>query len=233
MKRLPIILLALFLTALPALAEESVPQVTVHGQALLVVPADQARLSLAVVSTASTAETALQQNNATMKEVAAALSKAGLKPREVHTGRFEVRPEWTSRPRNPAPDWQPAIRGYTVHNSLQVTTLNLQKLGTFIEAGTRAGANRVDGLVFDLADPTTYRTQAIAEATAQAQHDARELAHAAGIRLGRVLSLRLNPAGHPPQRRVAAFAEGSSVPITPGTVPVRAEVTIVYRISQP
>jgi uncharacterized protein YggE len=232
MKRL-VILFVLFLTVVPAFGEETVPQLTVHGQALVEAPADQARLSLAVVSSAATSKEALAHNNAAMKKVTEALAKAGLKSREYHTGRFEIRPEWTSRPPNAAPDWRPAIRGYTVRNSLRITTLNLKKLGAFIEAGTDAGANGVEGLVFDLSDPTLYRTQAIAQATANARRDARELAQAAGVNLEKILSLQLAPTGFAPQRLVATFAKASAVPISPGTVPVRAAVTIVYQISQP
>lgn len=234
MKRFVFILLLPFLVAIPALAQETVPQLTVHGQARLEVPADQARLSLAVVSSATTAEAALTKNNAAMKKVAAALAKAGLKPREYHTGRFEVRPEWTPSPPNPAPDWRPAITGYTVRNSLRITTLNLKRLGTFIETGVQAGADNVEGLIFDLANPAPYRVQAIAQATANAQGDARELAHAAGVTLGKILSLRLAQSGYLPQLRVATFAKrASTVPISPGTVEVQAEVTIVYQINQP
>ena len=233
MRRLFCFSLLLLVIALPAFATESPPQLTVHGQALLEVPADQARVNLAVVTTAASAQDALQQNSTTLKAVTAALIKAGLKPGEFRTGRFEIRPEWTLRPPKPAPGWRPSISGYTVRNSLHLTTKNLPSLGSFIEAGTKAGANSVEGLQFDLADPGAFQKQAIAQATANARREARALARAAGVRLGNILSLRLGPPVARPQLRVAAFAQAAPVPLTPGTVPVRAEVTMVYRIEQP
>lgn len=232
MRHLLAALLLFCLAPLPAFAAEPTPQLTVHGQAQIEVPADQARLSLAVVSTAPDAETALTRNSKTLKLVIAALKQAGLKGDEYHTGRFEVRPEWSPRPANPAPGWQPTIRGYTVRNSLRIITGNLARLGAFIEAGTRAGANSVEGLTFDLADPAVHRALAIARATANARRDAEALAHAAGVRLGQIVSLQLDAGGYAPRPRLAAFAAGAAVPITPGTVPIRAAVTLVYQIDR-
>ena len=229
MKRPLLVLLAILLTSLPAFAEEAAPQLSVHGQAQLEVPADQAHLSLAVVTTARTSEAALRQNSATLKAVAAALAKAGLKKGESESGRFEVRPQWTPRPANPAAGWRPAITGYTVQNSLRITTGNLQQLGAYIEAAIQAGANSVEGLSFDLADASRYRDRAIAQATRDARRDAEVLAEAAGVKLEQVVSAQLDSGGYV-QPRMMAFAKASAVPLTPGTVSVSAGVTLVYRI---
>jgi len=234
MKRLLTALLLLPLTVLPARGVEVPPTLTVRGEARLEIPADQARLSLAVISTADEAESALQKNSARLRAVEKELAVAGLEKNEYHTGQFAIRPDWSPRPRDAKPDWKPDIVGYTVTNSIEVKTTRLTAVGRLIEAAARAGADNIQNLTFDLADPASHRNMAIAAATKNARGEALALAAAADVRLGPVLSLNLEPAGTPPQPHVMRMAaEAATVPITPGNVEVRAGVTMVYRIGQP
>jgi uncharacterized protein YggE len=234
MTRLFLALLLLPLTVLPARADEAPPTLTVRGEARLEIPADQARLNLAVITTADDAESALQQNNARLRAVEKELTAAGLEKNEYHTGQFAIRPDWSPRPHDAKPDWKPAIVGYTVTNSIEVKTVRLTAVGRLIEAAARAGADNIQNLTFDLADPASHRDAAIAAATSNARGEALALAAAADVRLGPVLSLDLEPAGTPPRPRVMRMAaEAATVPITPGNVEIRAGVTVVYRIEQP
>lgn len=221
-----------FLATLPGFAQEAPPSLTVRGEARIEVPADQGQLTLAVVTTAATAAAALRQNSEKLRGVEKALVQAGLETGEYRTGQFSIHPEWSPRPDQAAPTWQPTIVGYTVNNSLHVTTGKLSLLGTLIEAGVKAGANQVEGLAFDLADAAPFRARTIGQAAANARTDALALANAAGVRLGAVLSLQLDPAESAPRPMMLRMAEAASPPITPGEVSVRAGVTIVYRIEQ-
>lgn len=210
---------------------QAAAQLTVHGSARVSLPADQARLNLAVVTTAPTAKAALAANSRGLAAVEAALQKAGLPSSDYRTGNFEIRPDWSPRPRDAAPDWRSAIIGYTVRNSLRVTTGQLERLGTLIEAGVAAGANAVDGLVFDLADASAAKTAAIAEATADANGQAKAAAAAAGVRLGPVRAIEVAPGPEPaPVRLMRMAAEAAAPPLSPGEVQVSAQVTVVYEI---
>jgi uncharacterized protein len=216
--------------------ERPVPQLTVRGMALLEVPPDQVRMTLAVVSTAESAEEAMRRNSERMAKVEKALYKAGVQKGEVQTGRYQIYPEWSPRPRQAPEDWQPRIIAYRVENTLQLRSRQLTQAGRFIEAAIKAGADRVDAVVFDLADPRRDRAKAIAEATANARADAQALAEAAGVKLGGVLNLQLDDAGMPPQpmamlRDVSSASTMAAAPeLTPGVVPVSAGITITYRI---
>ena len=102
------------------------------------------------------------------------------------------------------------------------------------QAASLAGANTIDGLRFDLADPRAHRDEAIRQATAHALHDARTLAAAAGVALSRVLSIDLDRSATPvgaSYRPMAAEAARAAPPVTPGDVTVRASVTVVYEIA--
>jgi uncharacterized protein len=232
--RLSFLLLLLTLASLqplPAWAEKPPAQLTVHGSAELALPADQARLDLAVVTTAPSAAAALAANSSRLSAVEKALAQAGLETGEYRTGHFEIRPEWTPRPRDAAPDWQPSIAGYTVSNSLHLTTGKLNLVGALIEAGIKAGANSVNGLSYGLADMGPGRAKAIAQAIANARSEADAAARAASVKLGGILSMQLEPpVAVAPVRMVRMAAESAAPPLTPGEVTVPASVTMVFTL---
>jgi uncharacterized protein len=223
--------------AAAATMEQPVPQLTVRGMALLEVSPDQVRMVLAVVSTAEKAEEAMRRNAERMAQVEKALAKAGVQQGEVQTGRYQIYPEWSPRPRQAPEDWQPRIIAYRVENSLQLRSKQLDQAGRFIEAAIKAGADRVDSVVFDLADPRRDRARAITEATGHARADAQALAEAAGVRLGGILNLQLDDAAMPPRpmemmRDMARASTLAGPELTPGVVPVAAGITITYRIEE-
>jgi len=167
--------------------------------------------------------------------VITALEKAGLDRPEYETGRFSVQPIYERRPRNAGADWRARITGYQVTNTLAVRTRKLELAGKLIEAANDAGANSIDSISFDLANPRTHRGEAIATATTNARSDAGILARSAELKLVRIIAISLDEAGwRPPvatMRTGVAMAEARiAPPIAPGEVTVRASVTIVYEV---
>lgn len=217
-----------------------VPQLTVRGEALVHVPADQLRLKVGVVTDDKTAESALERNTASLRDVVEALGKVGLTGDDYQTGLFSIQPKWSSRPRQAPQDWRPGIVGYTVTNSLDIKTKKFRLAGKIIEAVSEAGANSIDTMIFDLSDPRTSRAEAIRKASAHAMADAETLAAAASVRLVRVLSLSLDHAVATPVRiRTEAMTEGAALarqsavpPIASGEVTVQASVLLIYEIAE-
>ncbi len=214
---------------------EDVPKLTVRGEAELHKPADRLRLRVGVVTEDPEPTAALNRNSKRMQNVITALEKAGLDRQEYETGRFSVRPVYERRPRNAGAQWRAQIIGYEVTNSLAVRTKKLELAGPVIEAANDAGANSIDSISFDLANPRTHRGEAIATATTNARSDAGILARSAGLKLVRIISISLDEAGwRPPvaaMRAGIAMAEAQvAPPIAPGEVTVRASVTMVYEI---
>ncbi len=214
------------------------PRLTVRGDAILHKPADQLRLRVAVVTEADEATAAVSQNNRRMAQVVAALEKAGLDKTEYQTGRFSIQPRYSRRPRQADENWTRRIVGYSVTNALAIRTRQLDLAGEIIEAANNAGANSIDAISFDLANPRTHRAEAIAAATGNARSDAAILARAADVRLVRVISIHLDGGGTPPPgprmlraESMVAGSVASAPPIQPGDVPVQASVTIVYEIA--
>ncbi len=217
---------------------EDTPKLTVRGEAELDKPADELQIRIGVVTENREAAEALDENSSRMLDVVEALKHAGLEKNEYETGRFQVRPNYSRRPRQAGPDWKPQIIGYEVVNDILVKTGKLDMAGELIEQANKAGANTIDVLGFTLSDPRKHRAEAIATATRNARADAEALAEAAGLRLVRVLAINLDSTPTPvremaSQRMMAMAADGSGAtpPITPGDVTVRAGVTMIYEIA--
>ena len=235
-----ILLLGLVITNPSAAGNEAVPipQLTVRGDALLKVPADQIELNIGVVTTDSTVDVALNDNNLRIKQVVQGLRKLGLAENEYHTGRFQIAPQWSPAPRNPPPGWRPDIVGYTVTNTLAIRTGKLELAGKIIAAANAAGANSVDAIQFMLKNPRASRNEAIAIATQNGIADANALAAAASVKLVRILDLKLDQATVEPVRLRAGRSvavsqmamDASGPPISADEVTVRANVLINYQV---
>ncbi len=217
---------------------DDVPRLTVRGNAVLYKPADQLRLRIGVLTEAAEATAAVADNSRRMTAVIAAIKKTGLDESEYQTGRFIIRPKYSPRPRQARAEWNRQIIGYEVTNRLSIRTKKLDLVGKLIEATNAAGANSIDAITFDLADPRKHRAEAISAAAVNARSDAAELARASESRLVRILSIHLDDTGYrppgPTMLRVetrAAAVTAPAPPIQPGEVTVQASVTIVYEIA--
>ena len=220
---------AFFLAALPAFADETPPTPTlaVSGEATEMVVPDIVVVTLGVLSQARTAKEALAANSADMAKVIKAVTAAGVKEVDVGTTDFSVNPVYA--PNRSDQSVPPTVIGYQVSNQVRVTIRDLANSGTVLDQVIGAGANQVNSISFDLADPVTPAGKALRAAIADAKTKAELMADAAGVRLVRILSLST---GEAPQPRFAAVAlAAKAVPIMAGQRAISANATIVFEIA--
>jgi len=215
-----------------------IPQLTVRGNATIQVPADQLQIQVGVTTEAKTVKQALRENTVKIQAIEKVFKEIGLSKKEYKTDRFQVQPRWSTRPPQYHGLWQPKITGYEVNNRFSIKTRQIELGGKIIESCTRAGANTINSIIFNLANPQMYRTQAITAATANARADANALASAAELKLGEVLNISLDNAASTPLRsRSVSFsaemesAMPSSLNLSSGEVTVHASITITYKIN--
>lgn len=211
------------------------PRLIVQGDAELKVAADQARFSVGVSNENADADQAMRDNSRAMQQVEKALLGAGLSKGDFSTGQFQLRPRWSSRPRNAPGGWQSEIVGYRVQNSFSVTTVQLERIGALIQAARLAGANDIGQIRFGLLNPRSYRQRTIALAVAHGRADAQAAAIAAGARLGKILQISIGAGGGPPVYPLAGVAmvksmatEAAPPIVAPDDLLVRANVTLEY-----
>ena len=194
---------------------------------------DRAMLSGGVMSQAPTARLALSQNSAKMEAVFAALRGAGVAERDIATSSLSVQPQYNYDVRSE--NGQPRLTGYQASNQVTVTTTDLEGVGPLIDTLIEAGMNNVNNVRFVVRDQEAAQNKARTEAIAKAKTKAQSMALAAGVRLGRLLSL--TEGSQPGQiyaesaftgaRAQAAYAPP---PTAPGQREIAQTVTLSYAI---
>lgn len=235
----------LFLTALayalatPALAQPVMPApvikpdetlLNLSAEALVRRAPDLANFSAGVVTQAKTAGEALTANARRMDAVIAALKRAGIADRDIQTASLNLQPQYhypQREPRMPAGAGRPAepqaprIIGYEARNSVQVRVRKLGEMGRVIDALVAAGANQVDGPSFMLENQDAALDEARTEAVKKARARAELYARAAGLRVGRVLSISEGGAYYPQpvmMREAIAVTAANAPPPPPSPV---------------
>lgn len=229
MRTLPALLLSAALAmpgAAPAFAEDVMtPTISVTGEGVVEAAPDLATLMIGVTTQGDTAAAALDANSAALEAVMARLTASGIAPRDLQTSNLSVNPNWTGYDSS-----APTISGYVATNMLTVRIRALETLGTVLDAAVADGANTLNGLTFGLADPTPVMNEARKEAVADARARAELLAGAAGVTLGKIVSISESGGAASPMPMFRA--EASTVPVAEGELGVTAMVTVVYEIAQ-
>ena len=232
MKSLALGALALLtLLAVPPLAaqEEAPRGLVVTGTGEASARPDVAVISAGVVVQADTASAALADNTRAMHAVLEQLRAAGIAQEDIQTSQFAVTPLYETRQPDPQRTEPPGIVGYQVSNQVTTRVRDIDRLGATLDALVQAGANSIDGLHFEVADPKQLLGEASDAAVADALAKARRYATAAGVELGEILAIEESDSFAPrPMMRAEAMA--ASVPIAPGQTELSASVTITFAI---
>jgi uncharacterized protein len=213
--------------AAPVFAEDAMaPMITVTGEGVVEATPDVATLSIGVTTQGATAAEALTANSAAMDAVVARLTAAGIEGRDMQTSNLSLGPDYS---RYDSSTGVPPST-YVASNMLTVRVRALDTLGKVLDAAVTDGANTLNGLTFGLADPAPVLNEARKEAVADARAKAELLAAAAGVKLGRVVSISEAAVGAEPMPMFRADASAGKVPVQGGELGLSANVTIFYEI---
>lgn len=224
MRVLSALILAVTLAG-PALAETSmVASIHATGTGTVEIKPDIATLSIGVTTQGDTAATALSANSAAIEAVMMRLASNGIDARDMQTSNLYLNPNWTGYDTG-----SPVISGYVASNMLTITVRDLDQLGAVLDSAVSDGANTLNGVTFGLADPAPVLDEARKEAVADARKRAELLATAAGMKLGRILTISEalpDPMAYP------MYDAAAAVPVAGGELGLSASVTIQYEISE-
>lgn len=201
-------------------AQQAAGTIQALGNASLSVKPDQAQFTVSVSTDAATAQQAAQQNATQTTQVITALQQMLGSNGTIRTVGYSENPRYSN-------GTIPTLVGYTVVNSIQVTTYNLSNPGALIDAASQNGATNVGGLTFGLQDPDPTKQLALTAASKQALAHAGAMASGLGAKAGPVVSAQ-ESASATPVPGVAGAA--STTPIQTGYVTVSASVTVTVQL---
>ena len=204
---------------------------SVSGAATAKAHPNKVQLIFAVDTVKETAKEALDANAATTNAVFTALQAAGVMGNETSTADFNINPLYDYSPRGNVQN----LTGYTVTNSILVSSYNLNDTSKWIDAVVGAGANRINGVNFQLSEDraSELRNSLILDAIKDARDKADLAAGAVGMKIVGVKSLVVNDFGHYPSPYAysseirLSVADGGS-PIIAASQDISASVSIVY-----
>jgi uncharacterized protein YggE len=204
------------------------PYVRAQGEAAISIRPDQAKVNVAVVTEAVTAQAAAEDNANKTSAVFTALRSVLGAQAQIETVSYYLQPRYNY----PRDGGQPTLAGYTATSITEVTLNDLGIVGRVIDAAIQAGANRIDSLRFLLKDEEPTRNQALIAAAQKARARAQAIATGANARLGPIMSAEEGTVYRVPviDARGGAGATATTTPIEPGQLEVRATVTVQYEL---
>ncbi|MEU7026106.1 SIMPL domain-containing protein [Streptomyces sp. NPDC046275] len=203
--------------------------VTVTGNGRATAAPDLAVLSVAVEVTRKTAKEAMAAQETAARALVDALHTEGVADRDIRTESLSLSPVYAQ-----STGGENKVTGYQAGQGFSVKVRDIDRAGRVIGAVNDAtgDAGRVNGVVFDVADPTALRTTAREAAHRDAHDKAAQHARLSGRRLGRLVSLTEGESVRPgPGTLPAAAADGGApVPLAPGEIEEHVTVTAVYEL---
>jgi len=226
----------------PAQAQLTAPdeedrRISVSGSGTASSQPDRVVLRLGVEATAETASEALSQNSRRMQAVIDALKDAGIPAASIQTQTVQLRPQYESPEREPtkAEERETAARqrelvGYVASNIVEARSDDLDAVGELLDTAVQAGANRVEGIRFEVSDSTELLSQAREAAWEDAEQKAMELADLAGVTLGDVLSINESTSVPRPVGLGEAMEREAAVPIEPGREEIQVSLQVTWAL---
>jgi uncharacterized protein len=120
----------------------------VTGSAVTQTKPDKVTVSLGVETTNAKAKAALAANSELMNKIINALKTAGVKENETSTSSFTITPnrDYTIDKN------QGKLIGFTVSNSIQIDSSNVNDTSEWVDIAVSSGANNVNSIYFSLSD---------------------------------------------------------------------------------
>ncbi|WP_448605562.1 SIMPL domain-containing protein [Thermoflexus hugenholtzii] len=209
--------------------EASPRTLTVNGMGTVRARPDQAVVTLGVETSGETLASALAENNRRAAAVLDALKAYGVAENDIQTASFQIQIE---EPRDPQTGRPIGPRVYRVVHVYTAIFRDLEAVGAGVDAAVTAGANRVEGIAFQIGSPDRLAMEARRLAAEDAKARAQTLAAALGAQLGAVRMVRETSFTRPipvPMFRMAA-AEAAAVPVAAGELEIAIEVEVTWEL---
>lgn len=194
---------------------------------------DKAVLQFSVVSQGDNAAACRDANTADVNAVLAYLTGQGISEESIQTSDMNMSPRY---------DWTSAgnqIVGYEMSTSISVSDIEIDQLGSILNAAVEAGINSISGASYQASNYDEAYQEALKKAIEEARVKAEAMAETAGVRLGEVVSIVESSSSTQSNRyAVRSYGAGNMVAesaaadmsIMPGTVEAEADIQVTFRI---
>ncbi|MDY6827633.1 MAG: SIMPL domain-containing protein [Bacillota bacterium] len=205
-----------------------------YGEAEIKAKPDLAEISVAIQTRGTDAGTVAEDNARLANAVWNALLDYGLSEDDLKTGAYSIYSyqEWVGDRLT----GEKSQMSYQAVNEIIIKTTELESVGEIIDLAVEAGANNVNYVNFELADPQELLMKALAMAAEQASLKAEAIAGSTGDSITGLYSIREERTDYIPftasdgMMREEAEMAAAPTPINPDQVTVKATVMAEYTI---
>ena len=212
-------------TSMAADSDKMDRTVSVSATGSVAAEPDVAQISAGVVTEADSAKDAMGRNSVVMTKLIDGLKAAGIQPKDIQTTTLNVEPRYTQ----PKDGRVATVNGYRVVNQVRLTVRDVKRLGDVLDQAIALGANQINHIAFDIANPEMLKDEARKQAMENARRRGELYAKAAGGQLGPVLRIS-ESVGEPHPMPGGRMAMRASVPIEAGTRSLEVEVHVTYAL---
>ncbi len=208
---------------------------TVSGEGTARAMPDQAALRFGVVTEADEAEAAREQNAEATSQALNAVRALGVPEENIQVETFRLQPRYAYGDERRERE----LVGYEAVRMVSIEVDSLELLPTLVAEVVQQGANRLEGIQYDLADRTPARNEALQEAACAARAKAEVLAGALGAQVGQVMQVSEQNFSFPrPMFQASAMmarAESADAAPAPdayaaGEIEVEAQVQVTFAL---
>ena len=194
---------------------------------------DKVTVSLGVETTNAKAKTALATNSELMDKIINALKIAGVSENETSTSSFTITPnrDYTIDKNHGK------LIGFTVSNSIQIDSYNVNDSSEWIDISVSSGANNVNNIYFSMSDKKLegIKNELLKEAIGNAREKADIAASALGLKIDGIKSVNIDQASPFFTEPTLYAAESSKIdgvsaptPIITGEQQISMSVSIIF-----
>ncbi len=218
--------------------------ITVSGKGEVFAVPDLASFSVTIQEEAKEVKDAQKVATKKTNDIIAYLRSAGIAEKDIKTTDYSVYPKynWIQEAcvdGRPCSGGKQVMEGFTVSQTIAVKVRDTDTAGDILSEVGKKGANTVSGLDFTIDDEDKLKSEARAEAIADAETKAKELAAQLGVKLVRIVGFNENEGGYYPmyaKREVMMAmdsAAGSAAPapeMPVGENKIQSNVSVTYEI---
>lgn len=235
----------LFFFVMPALdrvgnSQPSTRTITVNAEGKTAVKPDLAQFSFSILTEGADLAKISEENNKRVDEVLKFIKGEGVPEGDIKTSQYSLQPKYQyieSQKRS-------YISGYELNQGITVKIKdldsNLDKVSKILGNLPEMGVNNISGVTFTVEEPENFMNIAREEAYEKAKEQAKFMAKASGVKLGKVIYVNEYQNGPIPYYRdyyakgmggeAAAPMASSIAPLEPGTEELTLQVSITYEL---
>ena len=199
---------------------------------------DIAFITVGVTEERPTAGEAMAAQSTAMNGIFEALRASGVQDRDMQTSGLSLSPRYDYID-SEGPDGrrrgEQRLAGYVASNQVTVRVRNLNNLGATLDRLVESGSNTVSGIRFAIDDDKALRNEARSTAIKDAIAKAELYAEAAGLRVGRIVTIHEGYEESPQPMQMARMAMSDSMESTPvagGEVGIKASVSVLFELTR-